>query len=100
VYKQVFAGISNDDFKEISTILEKVRLKTLDFLKYDYTKEQLQILKDQSSQVSRALSLGEEGDDEKRIITSSLVAVGVHSHPERSRSRTDGGIIKTYIIWC
>jgi DNA-binding MarR family transcriptional regulator len=63
VYKQIFAGISTDDFKKISVILEKVRFKTLDFLKYDYTKEEMQMLKDQSSKVARVLSLGSDDDD-------------------------------------
>ena len=64
VYKQVFAGISNDDFKKISTVLERVRFKTLDYLELEYTPEEIQLLKDQSSQVSRVLSQGEEGDDD------------------------------------
>jgi DNA-binding MarR family transcriptional regulator len=64
VYKQVFAGISTKDFKKISVILERVRFKTLDYLELEYTKEEIQMLKDQSSQVARYLSQGQDGDDE------------------------------------
>jgi hypothetical protein len=64
VYKKVFAGISNSDFVKISAVLEKVRFKTLDYLELEYTKEEIQTLKDQSSQVSLILSQGEDGDDD------------------------------------
>jgi MarR family transcriptional regulator, organic hydroperoxide resistance regulator len=64
VYKQVFAGISNSDFIKISSVLEKVRFKALDYLTIEYTKEEIQMLKDQSSKVARFLSQGEDGDDD------------------------------------
>jgi DNA-binding MarR family transcriptional regulator len=64
VYKQVFAGISTNDFKKISAILERVRFKTLDYLDLEYSKEEIQMLKDQSSQVARYLSQDQDGDDD------------------------------------
>jgi DNA-binding MarR family transcriptional regulator len=63
VYKKIFSGISNDDFKKISTILEKVRFKALEYLEYEFTKEELQVLKDQSSRVARALAMDMDEDD-------------------------------------
>jgi len=65
VYKQIFSGISNNDFIKISSILEKVRFKTLDYLELEYTKEEIQTLKDQSSQVARYLSQGQDGDEDE-----------------------------------
>ena len=64
VYKQIFGGISNSDFVKISAILERVRFKTLDYLELDYSKEEMQMLKDQSSRVARYLSQGEDEDDD------------------------------------
>jgi DNA-binding MarR family transcriptional regulator len=64
VYKQIFAGISNKDFIKISTVLERVRFKSLDYLELEYTKEEMQMLKDQSSQVARYLSQGQERDED------------------------------------
>jgi DNA-binding MarR family transcriptional regulator len=64
VYKKIFSGITNDDFIKISGILEKIRFRSLDYLKLDYTKEEIQALKDQSSQVARYLAQGEDGDND------------------------------------
>jgi len=64
LYKEVFNGISDEDFEKISSLLEKVRFKALDYLKLEYAKEGVQVLNDQSSRKSGKTPPVEDEDDE------------------------------------
>jgi DNA-binding MarR family transcriptional regulator len=62
IYKGLFEGISDDDFEKIGGLLEKVRYKTMDFLKLEYAQEGVQVLEDLSSTV--ALFPSDEEDED------------------------------------
>lgn len=65
VYKELFSGISDEEFKIISENLEKVRFKALDLLNLEYAREGVKVIKGPGSKISRAVSSGDdEGADD------------------------------------
>lgn len=60
--KELFEGITDEEFVIVSGVLEKVRFKSLDFLNLGYAKENVQLLNGMTSRKTRAVAVKGSGE--------------------------------------
>jgi MarR family transcriptional regulator, multiple antibiotic resistance protein MarR len=62
-FKELFGEISDEELKNVSKSLEKIRFKSLDFLKLEYAKHGVEILNGPTSRKSRTSSVDDQDSE-------------------------------------
>jgi DNA-binding MarR family transcriptional regulator len=63
-FKELFGGISDEEFDIVSDLLEKVRFRSLDFLKLEYAKQGVEVLNGPTSKKSHSSTIEDLEDED------------------------------------